>query len=279
MDTKKQETPPSRLKSLPFIRDFKDRYGELLDDIKRIISYLTEWALSPGWMRTYYGSTRDYSNTLQKKYNLTDEEFARCMEAGFNAVMKEKGQEGKVSRTVFYQILLRALMAASVSFVCELPPVNMQWFAVMILATLFDIIFFQRQVFLIIQELEVLYVGRDKKDREFGRLQKDCDKLQEGGGQLLVWAGRLLKWGLGVVARIFRKSIRSIIIQAFRIIGIKVSAGLVDSTTWFFITYGVSSLIAGIASYALFVWIAWHERNKLLCFIGHGVTPASDRCV
>lgn len=248
---------------LNFIRYIKSRYGELLSDIERYISYMTEWALSPGWMRTYYGSTRDYSNRLQKKYNLTDDEFARCMVVGFNTVMKEMRQEGKVSRTVFRQILLRALMAAAVSFVCELPPVNMQWFAVMVVATLFDIIFFQRQVFLIIQELEVLYVGRDKKDSEFENLQKDYGKLQEGGGQLLVWVGRLLKWGLGYAAKIFRRSIRSVIIQAFRILGIKVNIGLADSTTLFFVTYGVSSLIAGIASYALFVWIAWQERNRL----------------
>lgn len=264
---------------MPFIRDFKDRYGELLDDIKRIISYLTDWALSPGWMRTYYGTTRDYSNILQKKYNLTNEEFARCMKEGFHAVMKEKGQEGKVSRTVLGRILLRALMAASVSVVCELPPVNMRWFALMVLAALFDIIFFQRQVFLIIQELEVLYKGRDKKDSEFEHLQKDYDKMQEGGGQLLVWVGRLLKWGLGYAARIFRKSISSIIIQAFRIIGIKVSGSMVDSTVWLFVTYGVSSLIAGIASYALFVWIAWHERSRLQNPAGLGITPESGRCV
>lgn len=264
---------------MPFIRYFKDRYGELLGDIGRIISYLTEWVLSPGWMRTYYGTTRDYSNILQKKYNLTEEEFARCMKVGFNAVMKEKGQEGKVSRTVFWRILLRALMAAAVSFVCELPPVDMPWFALMVVATLFDIIFFQRQVFLIIQELEIIYVGRDKQESKFEHLQKDYDKLQEGGSQLLVWAGRLLKWGLGYAARIFKRFIRSFLIQAFRILGIKVSGGLVDSTTWFFVTYGVSSLIAGIASYALFVWIAWHERNRLQCLIGNDVTPASDRCV
>ena len=246
-----------------FIRYIKNRYGELLSDIRRNISYLTDWVLSSGWMRTYYGSTRDYSNRLQKTYNLTDDEFARCMNVGFNAVMKEKGQEAKVSRTVSRQILLRALMAAAVSFVCELPPVNMQWLAVMVVATLFDIIFFQRQVFLIIQELEVLYVGRDKKDSEFEHLQKDYAKLQEGGGQLLVWVGRLLKWGLGYAAKIFRRYIRSVIIQAFRIFGIKVNGGLADSATLFFVTYGVSSLIAGIASYALFVWIAWQERNKL----------------
>lgn len=249
---------------LGFIRNIKNRYGELFDDIRRNISYLTEWVLSQGWMRTYYGSTRDYSNRLQKKYNLTVEEFARCMKDGFNAVMKEKGQENKVSRTVFRRILLRGLMAAAVSFVCELPPFfDMHLFALAVLATLFDIIFFQRQVFLIIQELEIIYVGRDKKDSEFGHLQKDYDKLFAGGGAALAWCGRLMKWGIGYAAKIFRKYIRYVIIQAFRIIGVKVSGGLVDSTTLFFVSYGVSSLIAGIVSYALFVWIAWRKRNKL----------------
>lgn len=247
-------------------RGLKNRYGELFDDIRRNISYLTEWILSPGWMRTYYGSTRDYSNRLQKKYNLTDEEFARCMEVGFNAVMKEKGQENKVSRTVFWRVLLRGLMAAAVSFVCELPPVSMPWLALMVLATLFDIIFFQRQVFLIIQELKILYIGRDKIDSKFEHLQKDYDEQSAGGGKVLAWCGTLMKWGIGYAAKIFRRSIRFVIIQAFRIIGIKVSGGLVDSTTLFIVSYGVSSLIAGIVSYALFVWIAWHERASLRRF-------------
>lgn len=159
--------------------------------------------------------------------------------------------------------MLRGLFVAVVSLICELPPVNTQWFAVMVLATLIDIIFFQRQVFLIIQELEVLYVGRDKVDDEFAHLQSESDKLQEGNAQLLAWCGRLMKWGLGYAAKLFRRSMRLVIIQAFRVIGIKVNGSVIDTTTWLFATYGVSSLIAGVASYALFVWIAWHERSKL----------------
>lgn len=263
MENERQEDEHAAKSASRLVSFFRERYGELLSDMMRCLSYLKEWALSSGWMQTYYGSTRKYTNCLKRRYGLTEDENRRALAVGFAAVMRKKGEEWKVTLTAIGRILLRALFAAVVSLVCDLPPVNLRWFPLAVVAMMVDIVFFQRQVFLVIQELELLYVGRDRKDSEFEKMEAEFDRLQTGGGKLLSWLGTLIKWVSSYVARVFRKSLRIAIVQIFRVIGVRAGGQMVDSTTTFVVVYGVSSFIAGVTSYVLFVLVAWRMRNKL----------------
>lgn len=88
-----------------------------------------KWTLGLSWMHTYYGDTRENAEKkLRKRFGLNDEEMEAGYRDGFAKVMREKGQENKVKHKAIGRILLRATMAAGVSFVCDIPQIESDWF-------------------------------------------------------------------------------------------------------------------------------------------------------
>lgn len=231
--------------------------------------HLSRWTLSLGWMQTYYGETREYAEKkLKKRFRLTDDEIEAGLKDGFASVMRKRGEERKVTRKAIGCVLLRATMAATVSAVCDLPQFEFDWWSITlnVVALLVDIIFFQRQIFLVIQELEILYVGRDKSEFEqfeYEARQRKQEQAETAGDTVFQWLGWIVKNGLGYVARLFRQSLKRGAIQVMRALGLRVTNEMAETTTTVIVTYVVSSLVAGMVTYVMFVAMGWRMMAAL----------------
>lgn len=241
-------------------------FKEKVKKIETFLGQLKQRVLSFEWVRKYYdGPTRklDLERRLQKEFNLTDDEMTAGKNDGFASVMKSKGQESRVKRKVIWRIMVRATMAAAVSFICDLPQFELSILALTlnVVGFLVDVIFFQLQLFLMIQELEILYVG--EVETEYKPLNERSNQADTTVSKLIQGLGWAAKNGIGYVARLFRKSFKRGVIQVFRALGVRVTSEMAETTASMIVTYVVTSLIAGIITYLLFLGMGWRIMTSL----------------
>lgn len=123
-----------------------------------------------------------------------------------------------------------------------------------------DIVFFQRQVFLLAQELKILY-GRVDSDFDYMSLSVVSSKMEglTNTEKLFGYAkravGKGVRMGLSYGSRVFRVALRSLVAQGAKWVGIRLSHNMIDVAIEM-ATVLATSLVAGLVSYWLFVPMA-----------------------
>lgn len=235
------------------IIDLKSRVISIYD---RCMSFV----LSLEWLRVYYSDSNSFIDRVSDRYmHLSEEQKAKAATHGIASVVGLTA-----ARNVATHLIRRhALRAALVTFIATLPQNWLMWplFAV-------DIIFFQKEVFLITQELEILY-GGNVSSFDYSSLATIAVKM-EGvtlKSKIIGYAKRGFGWtlrkGLQYGVRIFRSSLRAIFGSTAKWAGIAAERHVIDAAINY-ILYFLMAAIAGAISYWLFVPMARRLERKLL---------------
>lgn len=210
---------------------------------------LMQTALGVRWLRVYYADPSDFIRQVSRKsLHLTPEQQERAAREGLVPII---GREAAHSMAKGL-IRRHALNAGIVTLLCSLPQNWVMWplFAV-------DVVFFQKEVFVMTQELEFVY-GRTTEGRDYSTLAALAVKL--GGTQLkhkaIGWvkrgAGKGARMGLEYGVRVFRGSLMSVVRQALKWAGVVVARGTIEFIIDALLVI-TTSFIAGLVSYWLFV--------------------------
>lgn len=160
---------------------------------------------------------------------------------------------GLPARNIATRLIRRhAIRAALVTFVATLPQSWLMWplFAV-------DIIFFQKEIFLVTQELEILY-GGNVSSFDYSSLATIAVKMEgvtlksKAIGYAKRGFGWSLRQALRYCVRIFRTSIRAIFGSTAKWAGIAAERHTIDLAINY-ILFFLMAAIAGAISYWLFV--------------------------
>lgn len=230
----------------------EEKFRQLVNWGLRVYDHLMMLALHIRWMRTYYGETRSIGKQrIARQLRLTDEEFERGLKEGFQSVADKE----VFARFVTRRIRLRAGLSALMTFLCTLPQNWVIWPLMVV-----DIVFFQRQVFLLAQELKILY-GCVDSDFDYMSLSVVSSKMEglTNTEKLFGYAkravGKGVRMGLSYGSRVFRVALRSLVAQGAKWVGIRLSHNMIDVAIEM-ATVLATSLVAGLVSYWLFVPMA-----------------------
>lgn len=239
--------------TMPAISNLKSRAVCIYD---RLMSF----ALSPEWLRVYYPDGSSFVNKISDKYlHLSDDQKAKAANDGIASVA---GMHA--ARDIATHLIHRhAIRAALVTFIATLPQNWLMWplFAI-------DIIFFQKEIFLVTQELEILY-GGNVSSFDYSSLATLAVKM-EGvtmKSKIIGYAKRGFGWSLRQAmrycSRIFRSSIRAIFGSTAKWAGIAAERHTIDIAINY-VLFFLMAVVAGAISFWLFVPMARRLERKLL---------------
>ena len=220
---------------------------------------LMMWVLRLPWMRTYYGATRPLSKeAIGEMLHLTGGQVEEGLSHGFMSVAGER----EFASLVAERVRIRAWKAALVTFLCALPQ---NWLMVPLMVV--DIVFFQRQVFLLAQELKILYGQTDSKFNYTNLLSayvvmKGVTFAEQLSGYLKQAVGMGLRKGLRYVLRAYRAAVRILVAQGAKWAGLNMSRGMIETAIELSVVV-ITSLVAGLVSYCLFVPMARRLEMQL----------------
>lgn len=228
--------------------------------VVNIYDRLMSFALSPEWLRVYYSDGNSFINKISDKYlHLSDDQKAQAAADGIVSVAGLPAVRNIATRL----IRRHAIRAALVTFVATLPQNWLMWplFAV-------DIVFFQKEIFLVTQEIEMLY-GGSVSSFDYSSLATIAVKMEgvtlkaKAIGYAKRGFGWSLRQALRYCARIFRTSIRAIFGSTVKWAGIAAERRTIDLAINY-ILFFLMAAIAGAISYWLFVPMARRLERKLL---------------
>ncbi len=236
-----------------FIANAEKRVTALYDRCMRFM-------LSFEWLQVYYHDRSTVIDKLSDKYyHLTDTQKADAITHGLANI--DDIDINKVRLIATKLIRRHATRAAIVTFIATLPQNWVMWPLFVV-----DIVFFQKEIFLVTQELEVLYGGCLTSD--YSALASTAVKM--GGvalkskvtGYIKRTLGFSLRKTIEYCARIFRTSIRAAIASAAKWAGIAAERHAIDLAINI-IVYILTAAIAGAISYWLFIPMARRFERQL----------------
>ena len=221
-------------------------------------------ALGQRWLMVYYKNRRSVVDTLAKHYfadlNLTEEERATASETGLARLQRIPVQ--RVSEVATSVIRTRAMYAGFVTFLATLPQNWVMWPMLIV-----DIIFFQKETFLVIQELEALYGGR-AQEAGYLRLANLAVRMEGvlAKQKLVGWLKRglyqVFSRGVRALAVAYRTMLRATVGSAAKWAGIAAERSAIETTIDYSL-YFIVALVAGGVSYWLFVPMGRRLERKL----------------
>ncbi len=223
-----------------------------------------KYALAQRWLKVYYKNRRSVVDELANRYfselNLTEEERTEAAEIGLGRLPRVSQQ--MVSDVATRMIRSRALFAGFVTFLATLPQNWVMWPMLLV-----DVIFFQKETFLVIQELEALYGGR-AQESGYLRLANMAVRMEGvlAKQKLIGWLKRgfyqVVSRGMRALAAAYRTMLRATVGSAAKWAGIAAGRTAVE-TTIDYALYFIVALVAGGVSYWLFVPMGRRLERKL----------------
>ncbi len=223
-----------------------------------------KYVLARRWLKVYYKNRRSVVDELADHYfpelKLTEDERIKASEEGFARLSRIPAE--RVADVATSVIRTRALCAGLVTLVATLPQNWVMWPMLLV-----DVIFFQKETYLVIQELETLYGGRVQ---EFGYLRLANLAVRMDGvfakQKLVGWLKRgfyqVVSRGIKALAAAYRTMLRASFGQAAKWAGIAVERSAIE-TTIDYALYFIVALVAGGVSYWLFVPMGRRLERKL----------------
>lgn len=201
--------------------------------------------------------------TLSHRYHLglTDDEVQRAVATSIAAVVGHERTE-RLSRSIIYS---HAWKAAVVTGLCALPHNAWEWPLVVV-----DIVFFERQMSVIRNQLRIVYgaLELELKGESYAYLMpivlrvEDIVMRHRIRRYMKQWLGKGTRWALEHSLLFTRSSLRSLIRQVFKWLGISLSYVVVeDLVDW--LIYLMSTLVAGLISFWIIVPLAKHFKREL----------------
>lgn len=216
--------------------------------------------LSISWLRTYYRGTDELLDTaLRSRLRLSpsQREAARatCVRTVVGAEEASRLARGLTRRHAFRAMVVTAL--------CSLPQNWLMWPLFVV-----DIVFFQKEVFLMAQEQEMIYGVKNAHDFDYAVLASVAVKM-EGTmlrHKLIGYAKRIVgkaarmavEWGSAA----FRGSLRTMLRQGVKWAGLMATREALDLTIDAVVVI-LTSVLAGLVSYSLMLPMGRRLRLKL----------------
>ncbi len=221
-----------------------------------------EWLLGISFLKTYFKTPEDcLKSTFDKKFKLTEQEINQVLDNSVEYVVGAKKAKQVANRTIKKQ----AIKASIVTFLCSIP----QNFYIMLPCLLIDIIYFQRQEFIVAQQLEIIY-GQKNKNKKFifSTVSKTVFNLMEGVVKdkltryLKSAFGKAIRTGIEHSFSIFKSTIRTFFKQILKWLGIGFTKSFLDVSLET-ILYLSTALVAALISYWLFIPMAKKLQRQI----------------
>lgn len=165
------------------------KLGDLIDRVMDLYDGLMQKALGIGWLRAYYSDPMVFVRHVAQKYmsgtTLTAEQEEQVAAEGFVPLL---GKE-EVQRIAKKLTRKHAWHVGIMTFLCSLPQNWVMWPLFVV-----DIVYFQKEVFLLTQEMEILF-GKTRTKRDYTSLAAVAVKM--GGTQMKQKAVGWVKRGAG----------------------------------------------------------------------------------
>lgn len=214
-------------------------------------------------MHTYNKNPDDFIVKMNRRHFHLDQEGLQRMfdTSPFEVVGREA-----VDRVARRRIRYHAFLAGVCTLLTMLPLSWITWPLLIV-----DIIYFQMQVFVVSQELYILYKRKADYDnahfnyetlavvavRMDGTLIKH--QVSKNAKRGIGWAGR---WAAGQGVKVFRVSIKNIIRQVFKWLGIGVTKNSIEMTMAYLLSF-VCASIGGFISFWMFLPMGRRLRKEL----------------
>ena len=216
--------------------------------------------LSIGWLRTYYHGADELLDTaLRSRLHLSPSQREAALATCVRTVVGAK-EASRLARGLTRRHAFRAMV---VTTVCSLPQNWVMWPLFVV-----DIVFFQKEVFLMAQEQEMIYGVKTARDFDYAALASVAVKM-EGTmlhHKLLGYAKRIVgkaarmavEWGSAA----FRGSLRTMLRQGVKWAGVMATREALDLTIDA-VVVTLTSVMAGLVSYSLMLPMGRRLRLKL----------------
>lgn len=216
--------------------------------------------LAISWLRTYYHGTDELLDTaLRSRLRLSPSRREAALATCVRAVVGAK-EASRLARGLTRRHALRAMV---VTTVCSLPQNWVMWPLFVV-----DVVFFQKEVFLMAQEQEMIYGVKTARDFDYAALASVAVKM-EGTmlrHKLLGYAKRIVgkaarmavEWGSAA----FRGSLRTMLRQGVKWAGVMATREALDFTIDAVVVI-LTSVLAGLVSYSLMLPMGRRLRLKL----------------
>ena len=208
-----------------------------------------ELTLGIGVMHTYYEHAERFLARMNYRYwHLSVDQLKEVFRTSPVQVLGDEAVE-KVMRR---RLRLHAWRAGLVTFLCTLPTNWLMWPLMVV-----DIVYFQRELFLFVQEVKILYKSRAEYGR---RIRFDYQNLALFSAKLMEpFVMRQVKNAVGMVGRAALKKgvrfargpIRLFLRQIFKLVGVTATKELAEASIDLLVAFGCA-VIAGFVSYWLF---------------------------
>lgn len=228
------------------------KLGDLIDRVMDLYDGLMQKALGIGWLRAYYSDPMVFVRHVAQKYmsgtTLTAEQEEQVAAEGFVPLL---GKE-EVQRIAKKLTRKHAWHVGIMTFLCSLPQNWVMWPLFVV-----DIVYFQKEVFLLTQEMEILF-GKTRTKRDYTSLAAVAVKMggtqmkQKAVGWVKRGAGKGMRMALEYGSKVFRGSLQVLVRQALKWIGVVGARDLIDVAIDM-VVYICTSFIAGMVSYWLFI--------------------------
>lgn len=237
----------------------KNAIMRLVDKVMELYDRAMKRMLEIGWLKSYYDDPAEFVLIAAKKYfKLNQEQIDRVMVSGFDAVASDE-EIKRVAKKIIHK---RAFRAGVATFFCSLPQNWVMWPLLVV-----DIVYFQKEVFLMTQELEILY-GKKEQGHDYTKLAATAVKLEgtllrhKVAGYAKRGVGKGLRMGLEYGTKVFRGSLQVALRQLAKWSGIVASHNFINLAIDVLL-YLITSAIAGFVSYWLFVPMGWRLLKQL----------------